>query len=380
MIKIVTLIGARPQIVKAAAISRAIRKGFSNQMEEVIVHSGQHYDKNMSEVFFEDMGIPKEKYNLKVGSASHAVQTAKIMIGFEETLLAEKPDAVLLYGDTNSTFAAALVAVKMDIPVVHVEGGVRSFDKSYPEEINRLLTDNVSSMIFVCNQDGMKCLDKAGFDLENTEDANKDKPLVVFSGDIMYDNAVFYAERASKSFIDSLNLKTDKFVLVTMHRHNVSEENNLKNVIEALEEIAQKDNISIVYPIHPRIRKLLQDKSITIKDTERVKIIDPISYTEMVQLEKNCNFVITDSGGVQKEAFFFQKPCLIMLDYTPWVELIENGTAILTGYSKEKILNGYEKLNKERGNLSYPNLYGDGKAAEMICEKIIKHYSNLNNE
>lgn len=376
MIKMITVIGARPQIIKAAAISRAVRENFSEQIEEILVHSGQHYDSNMSRVFFEEMEIPKEKYNLNVGSGSHASQTAKIMTGVEQILIEEKPNILLLYGDTNSTLAAALVASKLNIPIVHIEGGVRNQTKDYPEEINRILTDNLSSIIFVPSQDGMECLKKEGFNLENKENATKDNPVVLHTGDIMYDNACYFGSKTSGTFIDALGLNTSEFILLTMHRHNLSENDSyVKEVFEAMNHIAEKDKVSVVFPIHPRIKNQVIDLGLMEGLHPNIKLIDPVSFIEMIELEKESKLIITDSGGVQKEAYFFEKPCLILLEYTPWIELIESGTALLCGYSKERIINNYFELKENSESLDFPKLYGDGKTSQYICEQILKSFN-----
>jgi len=370
MLKIVTLIGARPQIIKAAAISRAIKTEFSNELSEVIVHTGQHYDANMSAVFFEEMDIPAEKYNLAAGGGSHAEQTAKIMVEFEKVILIEKPDVILLYGDTNSTLAAALVGSKLKIPIVHVEGGVRINTKDYPEEINRILTDNLSSLIFVPNLDGVKCLKREGFDTENTDKGTLDRPKVVFCGDIMYDNSLYYASKTNNTFLKKLGIAEKKIILLTLHRHNLSEDESLlRNVFSGLENVILQSPAIIVFPVHPRTKKLIDSIALSEELKNRVLFIEPVSYLEMIELEEHADLIMTDSGGVQKEAYFFKKPSLILLENTPWIELVESGTAMLCGYDKSRITDNFAKLMNKK-DLYFPDIYGDGRAAYFICEQI----------
>lgn len=379
MLKIITLIGARPQIIKAAAISRMIRNKFYSKINEIIVHSGQHYDTNMSDVFFEEMEIPKEKYNLKAGGGTHAEQTAKIMIEFEKVILLELPDIILLYGDTNSTLAAALVGSKANIPIVHVEGGVRINSKSYPEEINRILTDNLSSLIFVPNKDGISCLKKEGFEVGHDLKGTIDKAKVVFCGDIMLDNSIYFSKKTNATFLKKLMLSNTKFILLTMHRHNLSEDSNLlKNVFDALSKIITESNYKIVFPVHPRTKKIIETFQLNDILTNNILFIDPVSYLEMIELESSCELIITDSGGVQKESYFFKKPCLILLENTPWIELIEGGTSKLCGYNSNRIFDNYIDLISKKEKLEYPVLYGDGNASEIILNEILNSFNSLN--
>ncbi len=382
MIKLVTVIGARPQFIKAAAISRAVRNHFGRQIHEVIVHTGQHYDENMAKVFFEELEIPKEKYNLGIGSGSHAAQTANMMIALEEVVLKESPDALLLYGDTNSTLAACLVAIKLFIPIIHVEAGVRSYNKIYPEEINRLICDHFSSLLFVPSDAGMRSLQKEGFLIENHKNvrANPDHPRIFRCGDIMYDNTLFFLNKVKKEDVfRKYGISDSPYILATMHRpSNVDSPETLESIIKAFVAIGQKHNRNIILPLHPRTRQKysgipgLQE----LISNSRVYITEPVSFLDMIVLEKDADLVITDSGGVQKEAYFVKKPCLIMLDETPWPELVESGNALLTGSDYARICAGADHFLNGNNKLNFPLLYGDGKASEFICNEIINTFNH----
>ncbi len=381
MIKIITIIGARPQIIKAAAISRAVRTSFSDKIKEVIVHTGQHYDHNMSTVFFDELKIPKEDYNLNVGSASHAVQTAEIMRLLEPVLEEEKPQGVLVYGDTNSTLAAALTAAKMHIPVIHVEAGMRSFNKTMPEEINRICCDHVSTMLFSPTVTGTENLCREGFSENAKAPYSINNPLVVHCGDVMYDNSIYFAAEARQksSILSDLNLSSDEFTLCTIHREsNTDDAQNLNSIFRALLHIAENNKQKIVIPMHPRTSKILPQQ-LQPELTERLErnsdihIVEPVSFMEMIVLESECNMIITDSGGVQKESYFFKKPCVILRNETEWVELVEQGTAVIGGTDTDSIIDAFNKLKTK--NLNFPPLFGDGHAAEFICKQI---YSALN--
>lgn len=381
MIKIVTVIGARPQFIKASAISRAIRNSFSSQINEIVIHTGQHYDDSMSKVFFVELEMKVEDYNLGVGSGSHAVQTAQMMVKLEDIFIQEQPHAILLYGDTNSTVAATLSAAKLHIPIIHVEGGVRAYNKKFPEEVNRIICDHLSTLIFVPTLSGMKSLEREGL-AEAKPPYSMNNPGVFHCGDIMYDNSLFFAEKSESknSLLQNLGVKENEFVLVTMHRpHNVDDPATLSGLIEAFIQISEIYQISIVFPAHPRTLKIIETK---IADqvrsalfNSRIKLVPPVSFIEMTLLEKKSKIVITDSGGVQKEAYYFQKPCLIMLEETPWPELVDSGTAHLVGSDPAKIKIAFDELIKA-DNLQFPAIFGDGKAADFICSKIVSTFSN----
>jgi UDP-GlcNAc3NAcA epimerase len=377
--KIVTIIGARPQIIKAAALSRAIRTHFKDKIQEIIVHTGQHYDENMSEQFFTELQIPKPDYNLNVGSGSHGKMTALMTQGIEEILLKEKPDAVVLYGDTNSTLAGGIAASKIHVPVVHIEAGLRSFNKKMPEEVNRILCDHVSTLLFSPTSTGLENLSREGFKTDNQPPFSNDNPKVYHSGDIMYDNSLFFAEVAEKEFekFEKFGLKKDNFILATIHRdNNTDDPKRLSAIFKALNEISRENDLIVFLPVHPRTKlkmkeNLSRELLAEIDSNKNFVLADPVSFLEIISLEKNCKMVATDSGGLQKEAFFFNKPCIIFRPQTEWVEIVNAGAAIIADADEVKIKKAFQTfLHKKAENM--PQLYGDGKAAEFICEEMIK--------
>lgn len=378
MIKIVTIIGARPQIIKAAALSRAIKNNFSSQITEIIVHTGQHYDDNMSQVFFDELEIPLPNYNLNVGSGNHGKQTATMISAIEDVLLIEKPNAIVLYGDTNSTLAGAMAASKIHIPVIHIEAGLRSFNKSMPEEINRIMCDHVSTLLFSPTKTGFDNLIQEGFLSQNNAPYSIDNPKIYHCGDVMYDNSLFFSKISDvkTSIINDLKLKNNGFILATIHRNNNTDEPiRLNALFKSLNDISINHQLQIVLPLHPRTSNLLdrnlsKDLVEAIRLNSNFKIISPVSFLEMLALEKNCCLVMTDSGGVQKEAFYFEKPCVILRPETEWIELLENGAALIADADENKIKFSFEQLIAKK-DLSFPKLYGDGNAAEFICSEII---------
>jgi UDP-GlcNAc3NAcA epimerase len=382
MIKILTIIGARPQFIKAAALSRAIRNKFSDKITEVIVHTGQHYDNNMSRVFFEEMEIPKENYNLEAGSGSHGKQTAAMLSGIEELLLKEKPDCVVLYGDTNSTLAGAVAAAKIHIPVVHIEAGLRSFNKSMPEEINRIVCDHCSTLLFSPTKTGYNNLVKEGFPELSKTPYTPDNPKIYHCGDVMFDNAIYFSEIAEKKsdILKQYDLTPNNYVLATIHRdNNTDNPERFASIFLSLNKISMENKLKIVLPLHPRTSKALQSnlkKEVydAMRSNPNFVMIPPASFLEMIVLEKNCMLVCTDSGGVQKEAFFFKKPCIILRPETEWLELVESGTAILTDVDEKKIMNAFIQFRNKK-NLSFPPIFGDGHASEFICQEIVKNFS-----
>jgi UDP-GlcNAc3NAcA epimerase len=377
--KIISIIGARPQIIKSSAISRAIRTKFQNEIEELIVHTGQHYDENMSEVFFEELQIPKPHFNLNVGSGSHGVQTAKMIEGLENIFLSEKPDAIVVYGDTNSTIAGGLAAAKIHIPIVHIEAGLRSFNKAMPEELNRIACDHFSTLLFTPTAIGLENLRKEGFSTTINSKATIDQPNVYQCGDIMFDNSMYFSEISDeKSTVLKLNdLEKDNYVLCTIHRDsNTDIAANLNSIFNALIHISESKNLKIVLPIHPRTKGKMEellDKELIQKLTESgsILIIPPAGFLDIIALEKNARVIISDSGGLQKESFFFQKPCVILREQTEWVEIVENGNALLAGSNFEKIIDSFNLLYNKT-NYSFPAFYGDGDAASFICQKIVE--------
>lgn len=365
--KIVTVIGARPQIIKAAALSRAIREHFSKEVQEVIVHTGQHYDENMSQVFFDELGIPQPDYNLGVGSASHGVQTARMIEGIESILLKEKPDCLVLYGDTNSTLAGAIAASKIHIPIVHIEAGLRSFNKSMPEEINRICCDHCSTLLFSPTATGYKNL------------VNENITAGIYHcGDVMYDNSKYFANIADKKsqILDKEGLRGVDYVLCTIHRDsNTDQPERLNAIFKALLKISESKKL--VLPLHPRTSKLLNtnlEKTLfdKITDNPNIKILPPASFLDMIVLERHAQMVITDSGGVQKEAFFFQKPCLILRTETEWKEIVECGAAVITDADEKKIVESFNYF-VENPPHNYPDIFGDGNAAVFICKEMLEN-------
>lgn len=354
--KIVTIIGARPQFIKAAAVSREIAK--HPDIREIIVHTGQHFDANMSDVFFEEMQIPKPHYLLEVHSLSHGAMTGRMLEKIEEVLIKEKPDFVMVYGDTNSTLAGALAAKKLHIKVVHVEAGLRSFNMRMPEEVNRILTDRISDILCCPTDNAVANLKREGFDYIPCE--------VVNTGDVMLDAAIFYsAYSAEKSrIVQNLKLEQGKFILCTIHRaENTDNTDRLKSIVQALNNVAQRENI--VLPLHPRTQKILQESKIKLNFVP----LDPIGYFDMIELLKNTACVMTDSGGLQKEAYFFGKPCITLRDETEWIELVESGVNLLVGADSRSIIDGYYKMIAADLVL-HEKIYGTGKAAESLVAAI----------
>ncbi len=344
--KIITVIGARPQFIKAAAVSNKLRE----KHEEILVHTGQHYDENMSKIFFDELNIPYPNYNLSVGSGGHGKQTGEMMTKLEEIYEKEKPDMILVYGDTNSTLAGVLVASKMLIPVVHVEAGLRSFNKAMPEEQNRILTDHLSSELFAPTETAIRNLKNEGI-VENVYNV----------GDVMFDAVLHFGEIAKKNstIIERLNLENKEFILTTIHRaENTNDISRLKNIIEAL----NASDKTIVLPLHPRTKKYMSDYNLEFGDN--IIVIDPIGYLDMLALESNCIKVVTDSGGVQKEAFFMKKPCITMRDETEWVETVENDWNRIVGTDRDKILDAIVNFIPSKPQM---DIFGDGKSSEKIC-------------
>jgi UDP-GlcNAc3NAcA epimerase len=379
MIKLITIVGARPQFIKAAALNRIIRARYTDSIEEIIVHTGQHYDAAMSQLFFDELELTIPKYNLNVGSQLHAEQTAAMMNNLEKILLAEKPNAVIVYGDTNSTLAGALTASKLHIPVVHIEAGLRSFNKNMPEEINRIVADTVSTLLFTPTLAGYYNLLNEGFKEGATEKHTINNPKVYHSGDVMYDNALYYSEKMKSEILLQNKLNENDYVLTTIHRaENTDNNERLTSIFETINELSLDHKLKFVLPLHPRTIKMLQletNKQLynKIQNNDNLKIISPTSYTKMLLLEKNAKIVMTDSGGVQKEAYFFNKPCIVLRKETEWVELVENNAAILANADAEKIKSAFEKVLK-LNNVNATPLFGDGNAASFIVEKILSNF------
>jgi len=376
--RLVTIVGARPQFIKASAISRAL-KSMHNEVEQLILHTGQHYDANMSQVFFDQLDIPRPDFNLEIGSLSHGQQTGRMIERIERFLVLKKPKAVLVFGDTNTTLAGALAASKLHIPVVHVEAGLRSFRKTMPEEINRILTDHVSTLLFTPTEKGFLNLINEGFSSEHYPPYRVDSPLVYQSGDVMYDNALYFAQKAeTHSEINSqMNLEEEPFVLSTIHRaENTDNEARLKEILKGLGSIANK-GVKVVLPLHPRTRKYMEslsgiDPELDIQKHPGVQIIEPVSYFDMIMLENKATMIITDSGGVQKEAYFFKKPSVILREETEWTEIVDNNAAIMAGANAAKIYAAFERFSNFPPE-DYPDIFGDGNASMKICKEIVEN-------
>ncbi len=351
--KLITIVGARPQFIKAAAVSRELAK--YDEIEELIVHTGQHFDANMSDVFFDEMEIPRPHYNLDVNGLSHGAMTGQMMEKIEKVLMDEKPDWALVYGDTNSTIAGALAARKLHIKVAHVEAGLRSFNMRMPEEINRILTDRISNILFCPTDTAIANLKKEGYENFDIK--------IVKSGDVMQDAAMFYAGRAQKPKVDL----PDEFVLATIHRaENTDDPARLKAIFEAFAHISKR--LPVVLPLHPRTKKIIEKLDLKI-DTSKIFILEPVGYLQMVYMLKSCKLVMTDSGGLQKEAFFFAKPCITLRDETEWVELVENGFNTVVGADKNKIIKAFDSQNYKIDFRK--DLYGKGKASQNIVKELI---------
>ena len=358
MIKIITIIGARPQFIKAAAVSRTIIQ--YDNIQEIIVHTGQHFDANMSDIFFKEMDIPKPKYNLNINSLSHGAMTGQMLEKIETVLIKEQPDWVIVYGDTNSTIAGALAAKKLHIKVAHIEAGLRSYNMAMPEEINRILTDRISDLLFCPTDTAINNLKKEGFDTFNCK--------VVKTGDVMQDATIYYSRKEQKPNINC----PDNFILATIHRaENTDNPVRLQNIIEALNDIARE--IPVIIPLHPRTVKIIQHSKLSKRmpsaKIQNLTIIEPVGYLEMVYMLNRCQLVMTDSGGLQKEAFFFKKPCITLRDETEWIELVEHGFNTLAGANKKNILDAYHNLSFDSDfNI---DLYGNGNASKNIISTLL---------
>jgi UDP-N-acetylglucosamine 2-epimerase len=349
--KIISIIGARPQFIKASVVSEELRKNFT----ELIIHTGQHYDYEMSKLFFEQLDIPEPDYHLDVGSGTHGYQTGEMLKRIEEIFIAEKPDLVLTYGDTNSTLAGALAASKMHVKTGHIEAGLRSFDKSMPEEINRIITDHCSDLLFCPTKTAVNNLKREGI-----------TSGVYLTGDVMVDCLFKYSEVAEEktTILEDLGIDRKKYLVVTVHRaSNTDNRANLEQIVDALSEISEP----IIFPIHPRTRKSLRvfglyDKLINHRN---IKVIQPVGYLEFLRLMKNARKIITDSGGIQKEAYILKVPCITLRENTEWVETVQDGWNVLVGAKKETIVN---VCSVEESNKSYNNHFGRGNASGKIVQ------------
>lgn len=352
--KIISIVGARPQFIKAAVLSREIRK--HSDLSELIIHTGQHYDKNMSDVFFEEMEIPTADFNLSINGLNHGAMTGQMLIGIEEILLKENPDIVIVFGDTNTTLAGALSAKKLHIKVAHIEAGLRSFNMRMPEEVNRILTDRISNLLFCPTQNAVDNLVKEGFKEFDSQ--------IILSGDIMYDAVLYYSQKASEksTIISELNLS--EYFLSTIHRaENTDDLQRLKSIVAALNKL--NEVTKVILPLHPRTKKIINQNQLKYDFT----IIEPVGYFDMLELIRNSKLVLTDSGGLQKEAYFLGKNCVTLRDETEWVELVEDGFNILAGADAEKIIE-YASVMKNKTSDFTKNLFGRGDAGSLIVKHL----------
>lgn len=371
MLKIISIVGARPQFIKAASVSRAIKEFNRNcnragsRIKEIIVHTGQHYDYNMNDVFFKELKLKEPDYNLNVGSHSQGKQTALMLERVEAVLKSETPDLIIVYGDTNSTLAGALAAKKLHILTAHVEAGLRSYDMDMPEELNRVMVDRISDILFCPSKTAVKNLF-----LEGIKDSNLNSfPKVFLVGDVMYDSILFYLDIAKRraDILKGLSLTPKNYYLATIHRaENTDNRGRLKSILESLDGLA-KHGACVVFPVHPRTRKAIDSFNINLL-TRSLKIIDPVSYLDMLMLEKNARAILTDSGGVQKEAYFLKVPCITLRDESEWVETVDSGFNILSGADKNKINKALKKTRTLKTRQLKP--YGDGKASKRIIDII----------
>ncbi|MGQ9876702.1 MAG: non-hydrolyzing UDP-N-acetylglucosamine 2-epimerase [Chloroflexus sp.] len=366
--KLVDIVGARPQFIKLAPILKAIehynQEHPDHPVEEILVHTGQHYDYEMSGVFFDDLGLKDPDYHLGVGSGTHGYQTGEMLKRIEEVLLKEKIDIVMVYGDTNSTLAGALAATKLHIPVAHVEAGLRSFNRRMPEEINRVLTDHISDFLFCPTETAVRNLEREGI--------TKGVHLV---GDVMYDAVLQYAELAERKscILEHLRLEPKKYALATVHRaENTDNPERLQAILQGLEAVSREGLLVVVFPIHPRTRKQIQELGLQVNS---VRVIEPVSYLDMPVLEKYARVILTDSGGVQKEAFFFQVPCVTLREETEWVETVETGWNTLVGCDPGRIA---RVAVEARAGVESIWPYGGGRAAERIIGSLADFVKGVN--
>ena len=358
MLKILTIVGARPQFIKAAAISHAIRDLYADRIEEHILHTGQHYDQAMSGNFFSELDIPAPHYNLGVGSGTHAEQTARMLVGIEQVLASEEHyDGMIVYGDTNSTLAGALAAAKMQVPVYHIEAGLRSFNRSMPEEINRIATDHISTLLFAPTRTAENNLRKEGFD----------ERQIHFSGDVMLDNV--------RHYLGAPTPPTGETILATVHRDfNTDHPNRLTSILSAINDISSQHHTRAILPCHPRTRKML-DTLGTVHAYPNIELVQPLSYLQTLEAIRQSHIVLTDSGGLQKEAYFCGRPCVILRPETEWTEIVASGSAITADADPARIAHATSQLWNHK--VSQPSEFGDGRAATHILDAILQRAASM---
>jgi UDP-GlcNAc3NAcA epimerase len=374
--KVVTVIGARPQFIKAAVVRRAIQALNGNdskgRIQEILVHTGQHYDYLMDQVFFKELELPRPEYHLGVGSGSHGSQTGKMLERIESVLQKEKPELVMVYGDTNSTLAGALAAAKLHIPVAHVEAGLRSYRRNMPEEINRLLTDHLSTLLFCPTPQAVRNLTREGIK------TGKENRWVKNVGDVMYDSILFYSRLAEKrsTILEDLNLfnpqsaiSNPQYYLATLHRaENTDDPERLESILKALDELGRVT--PVILPLHPRTRKMMKVYHL-LSECRAIKLIEPVPYLDMLKLEKNASAILTDSGGVQKEAYWLKVPCVTLREETEWMETVQSGWNVLAGTASRKIMEGVGRMVRGRLPVNRMKVFGDGKAGARIVKVIV---------
>lgn len=376
MRKVMSIVGARPQFVKAAAIDRAFQR--VGHVKHILLHTGQHYDEAMSQVFFDELGIPPADMNLGVGSGRHGQQTARMLEGVERALIEHRPESLILYGDTNSTVAGALAAAKLHVPIAHVEAGLRSFNKAMPEEVNRILCDHCSTWLFCPTAAAVRNLEREGFRFTPEGSPSMDRPHVHMTGDVMLDSSLHFAAIAVQrsDVLQRLGIATDEYMLATIHRDfNTDDPNRLLAICSALQECSGSNDLPVIMPVHPRTRERIlrlesEGHSLTGNNAQ-LRLIPPVGYLDMIELERNARLILTDSGGVQKEAYFFKKPCVVLRPETEWVELVEHGQASLVDADPQRIQEAVGAFLKH-GIPSCEPLYGDGHAAETIVRCLIE--------
>ncbi len=378
-LRILTVVGARPQFIKAAALDRAIRGSFAGRITETILHTGQHYDADMSDVFFSELGLPAAEVNLNAAGDHPAATLAHMLEGIESVLLERRHDMLLVYGDTNSTLAGALAAMRCNMPLAHVEAGLRSFNKRMPEEVNRIMADQCATWLFCPTDTALKNLEREGYASNNTGKASLDAPHVLNCGDVMYDNTLHFTSLAKErsTVLRELGMEGTPYILATVHReHNTDDPARLNAIIEALIEVNISTSLPIILPLHPRTRKRMDellDPALqeALSSGQHLELLPPVGYLDMLSLMSQAQLVITDSGGVQKEAYFLGRPTLILRAETEWTELVDHGHSVLVDVDQERILREASRaLNAT--TTSYPALFGDGRAAEHICDQLLR--------
>lgn len=379
--KIATIIGARPQIIKAAALSRAIQHRFADTIQEIIIHTGQHFDENMSEVFFAELQIPQPNYNLNCRAGSEDAQLEVMMEKLSAIFLQEKPDMIVVFGDTNSTLAGSRAAYQMQIPLVHIEAGLRSFNNGMPEERNRYESDHLSTLLFAPTDAAIENLRNEG--LGNTPPPfSAANPGVYHCGDIMFDNTLFFKELSlqKSQILQQLEIDGQRYILATIHRNfNTDDAERLREIFCALRQLAEE--IRVIVPLHPRTRKAIENHFSEAERKElynsKITLIDPLSFLEITLLEAHCTLIVTDSGGVQKEAFFFRKPSVILRPETEWIEIVECGAAKLSDADSKQILQDTRNFLAQPPQ-QFPEIFGNGRAAEEICATLLQWFNEQN--